>query len=152
TLLGEESLSLQLRHISSYLIWYFKANNCEELLHEVILLIGYFTVLNSDNQLKIELGTPPTILQQLCNLSFNYFSDRRLISVLFPTLICCCYNNEKNKSVLTNELSPDMLVNFIQETCDKKDDKKEVLFLEEKFDFERRFPSKLWQSAINYFA
>ncbi len=134
-LLGEECLSLQLRHISSYLIWYLNlssTNNssitgtqanasnlsiikCEEVLHEIILLIGYFTVLNEENQVKIELGTPPTILQQLCNLSFKYFSDKKLILVLYPTLICCCFNNEKNKCVLTSELSAEMLANFIQE-------------------------------------
>ena len=51
--LGEESLSLQLRHIASYLIWYLNENKCEELLHEIILLIGYFTVLNNDNQVEI---------------------------------------------------------------------------------------------------
>ena len=134
-LLGEECLSLQLRHISSYLIWYLNLNAttasaatsaanlanmnvnnmCEEVLHEIILLIGYFTVLNVENQIKIELGTPPTILQQLCNLSFKYFSDKKLISILYPTLICCCFNNEKNKCVLTSELSAETLANFIQE-------------------------------------
>ena len=135
-LLGEECLSLQLRHISSYLIWYLNLNSnnsstngnitqtnvnnltnikCEEVLHEIILLIGYFTVLNEENQVKIELGTPPTILQQLCNLSFKYFSDKKLILVLYPTLICSCFNNEKNKCVLTSELSAETLANFIQE-------------------------------------
>ena len=127
-MLGEECLSLQLRHISSYLIWYLNLNTtsasnassvsnakCDEVLHEIILLIGYFTVLNEENQVKIELGTPPTILQQLCNLSFKYFSDKKLILVLYPTLICCCFNNEKNKCVLTSELSAEMLANFIKE-------------------------------------
>ena len=50
--LGEESLSLQLRHIASYLIWYLSSNKHDELLHEIILLIGYFTVLNNDNQVQ----------------------------------------------------------------------------------------------------
>lgn len=49
-LLGEESLSLQLRHISSYFLWYCTQTNSEELLHEIILLIGYFTVLKNENQ------------------------------------------------------------------------------------------------------
>ena len=63
----------------------------------------------------MELGTPPTILQQLCNLPFNYFSDSKLICVLYPTLICFCYQNEKNKSVLSTEVSTDLLANFIEE-------------------------------------
>jgi len=61
----------------------------------------------------MELGTPPTILQQLCNLPFNYFSDVKLISVLYPTLICYCYDNEKNLSVLSTEVSTDLLAHFI---------------------------------------
>jgi hypothetical protein len=145
SLLGEECLSLQLRHISSYLIWYLNLNStsnsnsngaatmanvtnvkCDEVLHEIILLIGYFTVLNEENQIKIELGTPPTILQQLCNLSFKYFSDKKLILVLYPTLICCCFNNEKNKCVLTNELSAETLANFIQEKMNQEDKQQQL--------------------------
>jgi hypothetical protein len=50
SLLGEDSSSLQLRHIASYLIWYLSSIRHDELLHEIILLIGYFTVLNNENQ------------------------------------------------------------------------------------------------------
>ena len=119
-LLGEDSSSLQLRHIASYLIWYLTVVKHDELLHEILLLLGYFTVLNNENQTKIELGTSPTIIQQLCNLPFNYFSDLKLISILFPTLICCCFNNEKNKSVLKSEMSTDMLANFISKKINEK--------------------------------
>jgi hypothetical protein len=56
----------------------------------------------------------------LCNLPFNYFSDKNLISVLYPTLICCCYDNEKNKQVLANELNTEMMANFIQEKIDSE--------------------------------
>lgn len=52
-MLGEESLSHQLRHICCYLIWYLSSNKYEDLLHEIILLIGYFTVLNDDNQVSL---------------------------------------------------------------------------------------------------
>ena len=68
----------------------------------------------------MELGTPPTILQQLCNLPFEYFSDSRLISVLYPTLICFCYGNEKNKCVLSTEVSTDLLTNFIEEEINEE--------------------------------
>ena len=43
---------MQLRHIASYLIWSFSQNKSDEILHEMILLIGYFTVLNNDNQVR----------------------------------------------------------------------------------------------------
>ncbi len=69
----------------------------------------------------MELGTPPTILQQLCNLPFNYFSDVKLISVLYPTLICYCYDNEKNLSVLSTEVSTDLLAHFIWEKLKREE-------------------------------
>ena len=69
----------------------------------------------------MELGTPPTILQQLCNLPFNYFSDVKLISVLYPTLICYCYGNEKNLIVLATEVSTDLLAHFVQEKMNIED-------------------------------
>ncbi|KAK2159680.1 hypothetical protein LSH36_148g05042 [Paralvinella palmiformis] len=50
--LGEEGTSLEIRHISSYLLWYCSHWTHEELLHEVILSVGYFTVLNNDNQVS----------------------------------------------------------------------------------------------------
>jgi hypothetical protein len=52
SLLGAESNSLQLRHIASYLIWYLTTNRHDELLHEIVLLIGYFSLLNCENQVS----------------------------------------------------------------------------------------------------
>jgi hypothetical protein len=43
-------MSLEFRHIASYLVWYCGQHPSEDLLHEVILCVGYFTVLNPDNQ------------------------------------------------------------------------------------------------------
>lgn len=52
-LLGSEGLSLQIRHICSYLIWYCNHHTeHQQLLHEVIILVGNFVVLNSDNQVN----------------------------------------------------------------------------------------------------
>ena len=65
-------------------------------------------------QAIIQSGQPPTVLQQLCQLPFHYFSDPRLINVLFPTLISCCYNCQANREMLEQELSCDLLANFIE--------------------------------------
>ncbi|RWS30070.1 S phase cyclin A-associated protein in the endoplasmic reticulum-like protein [Leptotrombidium deliense] len=116
-ILGSEGLSLQLRHIASYLLWYCSHWNNTALLHELILLIGYFTVLNVDNQNVMQSGRDPqqaTILQQLCSLPFDYFSNPKLTRVLFPTLISCCFRNDENKAVLQQEMSAVMLSSFIE--------------------------------------
>ena len=49
--LGQEGISLEFRHIASYLLWYCQHYKEErELLHLVIILVGYFSALRPDNQ------------------------------------------------------------------------------------------------------
>eukprot|EP00058_Branchiostoma_floridae_P024433 XP_002609923.1 hypothetical protein BRAFLDRAFT_85871 [Branchiostoma floridae] len=114
TALGEEGISLEFRHIASYLLWYCTHWTNQDLLHEVILIVGYFTALNSDNQVIVQSGRTPTVLQQLCALPFQYFSDPQLVAVLFPTLISCCYQNEQNRKILQQEISSSLLATFIE--------------------------------------
>ncbi|XP_067871611.1 S phase cyclin A-associated protein in the endoplasmic reticulum isoform X2 [Heterodontus francisci] len=111
---GAEGLSLAFRHIVSSLLWYCYHHTCEDLLHEVIVCVGYFTVNHPDNQVTVQSGRHPTVLQKLCQLPFQYFSDQRLIKVLFPTLITACYNNPQNKVILEQEMSCILLATFIQ--------------------------------------
>ncbi|XP_074649946.1 S phase cyclin A-associated protein in the endoplasmic reticulum-like isoform X2 [Tubulanus polymorphus] len=114
--LGEEGTWLEYRHICSYLLWYcshYPSN--DDLQHEIILCVGYFTALNQDNQLFIQSGQPPTVLQQLCSLPFQYFSDPKLMNILYPTLIACCYDNSANRAILEHELSCELLANFLEE-------------------------------------
>ncbi|GAB6032468.1 Sentrin-specific protease 3, variant 2 [Chamberlinius hualienensis] len=112
---GGEGISLEFRHIISYLLWYCSHCPNESLLHEVILSVGYFVVLNQDNQTVIQSGHMPTVLQQLCLLPFPYFGDPNLITVLFPTLIASCYENLENSAILEQEVSCELLAHFIEE-------------------------------------
>lgn len=47
-------------------------------------------------------------------MPFEYFSDPNLMSVLFPTLICCCFENAENRAILEQEMSPAMLASFLE--------------------------------------
>lgn len=163
--LGEEGMSLEFRHIASYLIWYSSHHLCEDLLHEVILCVGYFTILHPDNQVVLQSGQPPTVLQQLCSLPFQYFSDPRLTTVLFPTLISCCYNNHSNRHILEQELSCVLLANFIEEkqleqqqaklapsTVKKsKTQDKDAREADTRMSLMCRFPQEQWVAAEQYF-
>ena len=52
--LGQEGISLEFRHIASYLLWYCQAQSSdnEDLMHEVITLVGYFAARHFDNQVR----------------------------------------------------------------------------------------------------
>ncbi|GLG98734.1 Uncharacterized protein GBIM_05331, partial [Gryllus bimaculatus] len=51
SVLGAEGISLQFRHIASYLLWYCARGSERDLLHEVVRVVGFFAVRNPDNQL-----------------------------------------------------------------------------------------------------
>ncbi|XP_066969549.1 calponin homology domain-containing protein DDB_G0272472 isoform X1 [Macrobrachium rosenbergii] len=111
--LGSEGISLELRHIASYLLWYCSYWPCEEILHNVIALVGYYAVNNKENQMVIQSGEVPSVLQQLCNLPWQYFSDPHLTAVLFPTLLACCLDNPDNMVILQQEMSFQVLEDFL---------------------------------------
>nr|XP_027198595.1 S phase cyclin A-associated protein in the endoplasmic reticulum-like isoform X2 [Dermatophagoides pteronyssinus] len=158
SILGSEGLSLQIRHICSYLIWYCSHHlNNSDLLNEVILLIGNFVVLNNDNQTLLQSGQRPTVVQQLCSLPFDYFSDNRLKQILFPTLIVCCFNNDDNLNILKQEMSTTMLSKFIdQEIMNSQldqleNDRRQNNIIAKKWSLPIRFPKHKWIEAKTYF-
>jgi len=112
--LGSEGTSLEFRHIASYLLWYCQHHNETALLNLVIILVGYFTAGNQDNQAIVQSGSQPSVLQQLANLPFQYFSQPSLRLVLFPSLLSCCRNNKENTAILTQEMAWQLIQDFIQ--------------------------------------
>lgn len=53
------------------------------------------------------------MVQQLCSLPFEYFSDDSLKQLLFPTLIAACFQNGDNAAILKQEMSTTLLSEFI---------------------------------------
>ncbi|XP_039881642.1 S phase cyclin A-associated protein in the endoplasmic reticulum isoform X3 [Simochromis diagramma] len=156
SVLGAEGLSLAFRHIVSSLLWYCTQQSSEELLHEVIICVGYFTVNHPDNQVIVQSGRQPSVLQKLCQLPFQYFSHPRLIRVLFPSLISACYNNPENKVILQQEMSCVLLARFIQDCAseEKDSDNKPSKTVFQPLDFcelSNRFPRDQWDSALQFF-
>nr|XP_056721957.1 S phase cyclin A-associated protein in the endoplasmic reticulum [Euleptes europaea] len=159
SIVGAEGLSLAFRHIVSSLLWHCSQHTCEGLLHEVIVCVGYFTVNHPDNQVIVQSGRHPTVLQKLCQLPFQYFSDPRLIKVLFPTLIAACYNNPQNKIILEQEMSCVLLATFIQDftqnssqTDNQPSQQREKIFSSQDYlELTNRFPRQTWEEARQFF-
>ncbi|KAK9952516.1 hypothetical protein ABG768_018352 [Culter alburnus] len=156
--LGAEGLSLAFRHIVSSLLWYCSQQSSEELLHELIICVGYFTVNHPDNQVIVQSGRQPSVLQKLCQLPFQYFSHPRLIKVLFPSLICACYNNLQNKVILQQEMSCVLLATFIQDCATNENQSDSKASQPEKgwapldyCELSNRFPRDQWDSALQFF-
>ncbi|XP_051975863.1 S phase cyclin A-associated protein in the endoplasmic reticulum isoform X3 [Xyrauchen texanus] len=158
TVLGAEGLSLAFRHIVSSLLWYCSQHSSEEMLHELIICVGYFTVNHPDNQVIVQSGRQPSVLQKLCQLPFQYFSHPRLIKVLFPSLICACYNNLQNKVILQQEMSCVLLATFIQDCAanesqsDCRGSKPEKGWAPLDYcELSNRFPRDQWDAALQFF-
>ncbi|XP_046858949.1 S phase cyclin A-associated protein in the endoplasmic reticulum-like isoform X2 [Xenia sp. Carnegie-2017] len=155
--LGCEGISLQFRHIVAHILRVCSAETNHELLHEVILIIGYFTVLNPENQVFVLSGRSPTLLQKLCSLPFQYFSNPRLRNILFPTLICACYENEQNKEILEQEVSCALLSNYLEDQSldfqqDKMDEKPRSIMdeMSRRIMLSQRFPVSRWKHAQEF--
>ncbi|XP_029552284.1 S phase cyclin A-associated protein in the endoplasmic reticulum isoform X5 [Salmo trutta] len=158
TVLGAEGLSLAFRHIVSSLLWYCSQHSSEELLQEVIICVGYFTVNHPDNQVIVQSGRQPSVLQKLCQLPFQYFSHPRLIKVLFPSLISACFNNPQNKVILQQEMSCVLLATFIQDGASSENHPDNRMQQGDRVsqpldycELSNRFPRDQWDSALQFF-
>ncbi|XP_043226273.1 S phase cyclin A-associated protein in the endoplasmic reticulum-like isoform X2 [Amphibalanus amphitrite] len=113
--LGFEGRSVEFRHVTSYLLWYCSHHEQPNLLRLVIQTAGYFAARCYDNQMVLQKGNMPTVLQQLLTLPFAHFSDPQLTVVLFPTLLACCMDNAQTRAILDQELSYQILEDFLKQ-------------------------------------
>jgi len=141
--LSSTDMTSQFRSVIQCLL---TSNVPANLKHEAILTVCYFIQSNTTNQEKIGQGEQPTILQQLCLLPFNYYTDEYLKSVLFPTMCCACYNNENNCHIVAAEVSLVYLASYLKES-EQKTDKARA----DKWSFANRFPVNQIDEAIAYF-
>ncbi|ELK27600.1 S phase cyclin A-associated protein in the endoplasmic reticulum, partial [Myotis davidii] len=111
------------------------------------------------SQVIVQSGRHPTVLQQLCQLPFRYFSDPRLVKVLFPSLIAACYNNGQNKVILEQEMSCVLLAAFIQDFAQNHGQaahqpyqpKGKCLGSQDYLELANRFPQQAWEEARQFF-
>jgi hypothetical protein len=97
----------QVYHLLHFLLSYADANldkeevceDVKEMLHEVLLFIGYYCLMCEEAQNMLQNGQN-SIVQKLCNLPFIYFMDKRNKEILYPTLIAACYLNERSRQIL----------------------------------------------------
>ena len=109
----------QIHHVILYIICYSleyldNSNEIKELLHEVLLLTSYLSLQNERFQNLVSKGEM-TIIQQICQLPFSYFSEKLLKDILFPTLINMTYNNERNTKILSSEINLELIVIYLKE-------------------------------------
>ncbi|CAF4081483.1 unnamed protein product, partial [Adineta steineri] len=137
------------RHVANYILAYCNHNQSttnDNLLHQIILLIGYYCVLNQDNQCRLAFGNRPTVLQQLSCLPFRYFVESKYMDILFPTLISCSYDCDTTRAILQTEMSLELIANFIDTKTVNEDDSKSIISA-----FHMRFPYDEWTNALKYY-
>lgn len=152
--LSSDGISFQYRSITAYLLRYTSINErSDNLLHEVIINVGFFTAANQENQLFLQCGRGPSILHQLCTLPFGYFSDPKLRTILFPTLISICFKNLENKEIVSQDLNPSTLSQFIEEQNKEPiyNTPKSVEDIDGRSSMLLRFPKSLYIQAQDFF-
>ena len=84
------------------------------LLKTVVFKFLFFSDFKIFLLLLSNLGHQPSVLQQLCNLPFPYFSQTNLREILFPTLLACCHENQENLVVLSQEMSWTLIDEYLK--------------------------------------
>lgn len=77
------------------------------MLNQLIILIGYFSLGNVQNQNLLSRGTEnQNIVYKLASLPYQfYFGKSENKDLLFPTLLAVCYENQRNLEILLSEIN-----------------------------------------------
>ncbi|KAK3000329.1 hypothetical protein RJ639_022444, partial [Escallonia herrerae] len=119
-MLARADLKMEFFHLMSFLLsyctskWGVATDQIGFLLLESLLFLGYFSLFHHENQAVLRWGKSPTILHKVCDLPFVFFSDPVLMPVLAATLVAACFECERNKGVVQQELSLDMLLSLLK--------------------------------------
>ena len=137
------------------------------LLHEMLLLLGQFTLGSAANGeiLRWRWGEHPTMLHRLASLPFAYFVKPQLRRVLLPTLIAGCVHDVDNSRILAHRLSAQHLLRFLREqmvaapsaseltpATSLSADPSELPMVAMDFALSARVPSRLWPAALAFFS
>lgn len=125
-----------------------KGQEENELLHETIVLLGYYCLQREENQGIMCYGEGQTLLSKITSLPLHYFMDERGKAVLFPTILATCFRSEQNLELLHNEMNLSLLRTFLANSMQKE---KEAKCPEAVSGFGGRFPAALWPEAICFF-
>lgn len=77
-------------------------------------MINYITLRNEKLQNIFSRGEV-TAIQRVSSLPFNYFCDKKLKDILFPTLISLTYLNNRTLEILNKEINLEMLIMYLKE-------------------------------------
>lgn len=120
------------------------------LLHETIVLLGYFCLQREENQSIMSYGEGQTLLMKITSLPLYYFMDPNGRGVLFPSILATCFKSEQNLSLLRNEMNMSLLQSYISTNLRKLEESKGQQLSDG--GCEGRFPSEHWSEALKFFS
>ncbi|KAL5269445.1 hypothetical protein ACHWQZ_G003059 [Mnemiopsis leidyi] len=139
SVMDSEGMSLELRHVCSFVLSCASHHNYTEILDLCVQLIGFVVFQNPANQALLQNGPSPSILQLLSSLPFSYFSDVRSMNLLFPSLISACHSCPSNLAILQQKVNKVMLISYLKEQL-KESKEKHINF----------YPRTVLQQALKF--
>lgn len=123
-----------------------------ELLHETIVLLGYYCLQRRENQGIMCYGEGQTLLAKITSLPLHYFMDERGRGVLFPTILATCFCSQQNLELLRNEMNLSLLQSFLASHLAQIEEAARDSDTVSSRGFSGRFPTAFWRDAQVYFS